>query len=58
MKQYVKPTTELVDISTSTLMAGSGLGGTPKTPGMGSSRYRNSLWDEDDDDWLTDDSSI
>lgn len=57
MKQYVKPTTELVDISTSTLMAGSGLGGTPKTPGMGS-RYRNSLWDEDDDDWLIDDSSI
>ena len=50
MKKYIKPEITVTVIMGSTLLAGSGLGGSPKTPGT--SRYRNSLWEDDEDDWF------
>ncbi len=55
-KKYKKPVTEIVFVNTSSLLAGSGLGGNPKTPGM--TRYRNSLWDDEEDNLLYGDEDL
>lgn len=53
MKKYIKPEITVTVIMGSTLLAGSGMdGGSPNTPGTSGSRYRNPLWEDDEDDWL------
>lgn len=52
MKKYIKPEITVTVIMGSTPLAVSGMGGgSSKPPGVGS-RYRNSLWEDDEDDWL------
>ena len=52
MKKYIKPEITVTVIMGSTLLAGS-LPNNPTTPGLNKgSRYRNSLWEDDEDDWL------
>lgn len=56
MKKYIKPEISVTVVMGSTLLAGSGgpFSGNNQPPGVGnsSSRYRNSLWEDDEDDWL------
>lgn len=54
MKKYIQPHTTLTVVRPQQLLAESPLPATPDTPGIGSARYRNPLWDDDDDDWLLD----
>ena len=53
MKKYIKPEITCIVITGNTPLAGSGdPPSTPTPPVVGGSRYRNSLWEDDEDDWL------
>ena len=49
MKRYIKPEIRVEHVHIETLLGGLS-GGNVTTPGVGS-RYRNSLWDDDEDEW-------
>ncbi len=54
MKTYIKPVTTVSELLTQQPLATSGgdLPSTPDTPGIKNARYRNTLWEDDDDNWL------
>lgn len=52
MKKYIKPQTCVTMVNTASIIAAS-LPSNPDGPQIKPSRYRNKLWEDDeDDDWL------
>ena len=51
MKKYSKPEIKIECVHVETLLGGLS-GGGPVTPGVKPSRRRDSLWEDDEDDWL------
>ncbi|MBQ9357561.1 MAG: hypothetical protein IJT98_09790 [Prevotella sp.] len=55
-KTYISPVTMMVRVNTQQMIASSTIGfGGPLKGDEAVSRYRNSLWEDDEDDWLLDD---
>lgn len=54
-KTYISPVTMMVRVNTQEMIATSTIGfGDPLDGSNAASRFRNKLWDDDDDDWLLD----
>ena len=52
MKTYIQPATCISEVQPQQMMVESELTSTPDLPGIGA-RHHNKLWDDDDDDWLS-----